>query len=90
MHLGENGATVVRVMGTSSASRPTEINTVIHNQMFQLHSMQVQLGSFRSLTQDPCAAKQRDDTQIGGVLFTPSQSEIKSPLPTAVLVRGGL
>ena len=28
--------------------------------------------------------------QIGGVLFTPSQNEIKSPLPTAVLVRGGL
>lgn len=52
--------------------------------------MQVQLGSFRSLTQDSCAAKQKDNAQIGGLLSTPSQSEIQCPLPTAVLVRGGL
>ena len=36
MHLDKNDSTVFRVMGTSSAGRPTEIYTVIKNQVFQL------------------------------------------------------
>ena len=71
MHLGENDSTVIRVMGTNSASRPTEIFAVIKTKCFNFHSMQVQLGSFRSLTRDPCAAKQKGDTKIGGVSLHP-------------------
>jgi len=61
MHRGENDSTVVRVMGTSSARRPTETHIVIKNQMFQLSQHASAVGKLQIADSRPvcCKAERR-------------------------------